>query len=303
MVIAMLLTASKADAQTLKLLQQKSFAQYSSASAIAWHRGSLYVMGDDAPTLLVLNKKLKEKRQVAVFNYSGQRIPYAVKPDLESAAIISQGNSTTLWLFPSFSSPTRNKVVRLDIGRSGAHPTVLTLAPFTTGLPATNIEGAEVINHKLLLANRAHSGAPGHYLLSYDLDRQVLPAKPEITYTIQLPATKEVVGISGMFYLAKKDWLLLTISTEVAATATRDGNIGPSYLAFIRDATKQMAAGTTLTADTLMPLDPVLNSGAPMKIESVTAMHIRKRKVVLVLAADNDNGTTNLFRVSARLPR
>lgn len=255
-------------------------------------------MGDDAPTLLVLNKKLKEKEQRRVFDDTTQRIPYGVKPDLEAAAILTEGNNTTLWLFPSFSAPNRNKSVRLDIGRSGATPSLLPLEPFTTGLANTNIEGAEIINNQLLLANRANSQAPGHYLLSYNLSKQILPSQPDGTYTVQLPATNEVVGISGMSYLKNWDWLLLTVSTEVAATATRDGRIGPSYLAIIENAARQLAAGTTLSAGTLLPLSSVLNEGEPMKIESVTATKVRNRKAELVLAADNDNGSTHLFRVS-----
>lgn len=303
MAIAMLLMLSKADAQTLKKLQHKFLPQYSSASAMAWHKGLLYVMGDDAPTLLLLNKKLKEKEHRRVFDDTTQRIPYAVKPDLEAATILMEGNNTTLWLFPSFSAPNRNKSVRLDIGRSGATPELLTLAPFATGLSNTNIEGAEIINNQLLLANRANSLSPGHFLLGFDLSKQIIPAAPERTYKVQLPATKEVVGISGMFYLENWDWLLLTVSTEVAATATRDGNIGPSYLAIVKNAAQQLAAGTGLVADTLLPLDPVLNADAPMKIESVTAIKVRNRKAELVLAADNDNGTTHLFKISLKRRR
>lgn len=303
MVIAMLLMCSKADGQTLRKRQHKFLPRYSSASALAWHEGALYVMGDDAPTLLVLNKKLKEKEQRRVFDDTTQRIPYGVKPDLEAATLLTLGNNITLWLFPSFSAPNRNTSVKLDIGRSGATPELLTLAPFATGRSTTNIEGAEIINNQLLLANRANSLSPGHFLFGFDLSKQIIPAAPERTYAVQLPATKEIVGLSGMFYLKKWDWLLLTVSTEVAATATRDGRIGPSYLAIVEKVSQQLSAGTELVADTLLPLAQVLHADTPMKIESVTATRVRQRKAELVLAADNDNGTTHLFRISFKRRR
>src|SRR3712207_2676882 len=91
MVTVMLLMANKADAQKLYLKQYKAFPDYSSASAIAWHKNTLYVIGDDAPTLLLLNRRLKEKKQVGLFDYKEKRVPYNEKADLESATLVMNG--------------------------------------------------------------------------------------------------------------------------------------------------------------------------------------------------------------------
>lgn len=300
MAIAMLLTGSNVTAQSLKLKQHKYLPAYSSASAAAWHKGLLYLMGDDAPNMLVLNKRFREQRQHKVFPFTEQRIPYAVKPDLEAAVIIPEGRNRTLWFLPSFSTPARNRAVRVDVAFSGATPSVLTLAPFTTALTPTNIEGAAYIDGRLVLANRANSQAPVHYLLTYDLLKQVLPHTPDRQLTVQLPATPDVVGISGMEYLERTDILLLTVTTERMATPTTDGTIGPSYLAIVPRASQQLQAGTTIQASSMLPLAPVLQQKEPMKIESVTVLKQGKRRSTLVLAADNDNGTTHLFKISVR---
>lgn len=300
MAIAMLLTGSNAIAQQIQLQQHRYLPHYPSASAAAWYKGVLYVMGDDAPAILTLNKKLQVKRQLPAFAYPGKRIPYALKPDIESAVIIPEGRNHTLWLLPSFATAARNKAVRLEIDFSGATPSVLTLEPFSTGLAVTNIEGAAFIKGMLLMANRANSGAPVHYLLAFDLAKQVLPHKPVQQYTVALPPTPEGVGISGMEYLDQQDMLLLTVTTETKATTTADGTIGPSYLAIVRKASRQLQWGKTIEAAILIPLDPVLQQHKPMKIESVTVIKHKKRSSILVLTADNDDGTTHLFRVKLK---
>ncbi len=297
--ILMLLMANNAGAQKLKVKKYKSFPHYSSASAIAWHKGRLYVMGDDAPTLLLLNRSLKERAQIKLFAYTQKRIPYAEKPDIEAATILPNG---TLWLLPSFSAAGRNKANALNLNEKVKKPQTHTLSLRNTGLANTNIEGAAMLGDKLLLANRANSQSPGHYLLLYNFENGAFAQKPERTYTLTLPPTKSTVGISGLHYAPQEDILLMTVSTEMTRSATPDGAIGDSYLAFINNASRQLNTNN-LKADTLINLTPFFGTTAPMKIESVTVRKIRGNKMLLFLAADNDDGTSHLFLISVRLPR
>lgn len=298
-VILTLLTVNNAVAQKLQLKKYRSFPHYASASDIAWHKGKLYVMGDDAPTLLILNRRLKEKAQIKLFNYNQKRIPYAEKHDIEAATIL-QGN--TLWLLPSFSAAARNKAVLINLKEKEKKPQTHTLSLGTSGIANTNIEGAAMLGEKLLLANRANSQSPGHYLLLYDFKNRELAQKPERTYTLTLPPTKATVGISGLHYAAQKDVLLMTVSTEMTRSATADGAIGDSYLAIINNASRQLN-GSNLKADSLIDLTPILGAAKPMKIESVTVRKISGNKLLLFLAADNDDGTSHLFLISVKLPR
>ncbi len=302
-VILTLLIAYNTGAQKIRLRQHKAFPDYSSASAIAWYKGRLYVMGDDAPTLLLLNRRLREKNEIRVFNVRQKRIPYAEKPDIESAAVVQSGTQKILWLLPSFSTAYRNKAITLNLDQKSSEPELHVLTLGRAGLPHTNIEGAAMMGEKLLLANRANSQSPVHYLLQYEFSDGSISKNPERTYTLTLPETKSTVGLSGIEYAAQKDVLLLTVSTEMTGSATADGSIGDSYLAFVQNAKQQLSSGNTLVADTMINLTPVLKKSKPMKIESVAVQKIRGNKLWLYLAADNDDGTSHLFRISVKLLR
>ena len=171
-----------------------------------------------------------------------------------------------------------------------------------TGLPHTNIEGAAIIGEQLLLANRANGQSPVHHLLQYQLEGNNWSQKPVRSLTLNLPQTAHVIGISGLHYEPKKDILLLTFSTELTLSATADGAIGDSYIAIIKNARAQIE-NSSLKADTLINLTPVLKTSKPMKIESVSVQKVRGNNLRLFLAADNDDGTSHLFRISATLPR
>lgn len=260
-------------------------------------------MGDDAPTLLLLNRRLQERKQVRVFDVQQKRIPYAEKPDIESATLVQTGKQNALWLLPSFSTAGRNKAIVLNLEQNEPKPEIHILSLRNPGLNHTNIEGAAMIGKSLFLANRANSGSPVHYLLQYAFTNNSIGQNPERTYTLSLPAIKNTVGISGLHYAAKKDVLFVTVSTEVSSTATTDGVIGDSYLAMVQNCSRQLNGGNTLKADTLINLTPVLKRNKPMKIESVAVHKVAGRRLRLFLAADNDDGTSHLFRVSVRLPR
>lgn len=301
-VTAIVLTALNASGQKIVLQRYKEFTNYSSSSALEWHKGRLYVMGDDAPSLLVLDQNFKEKKRVKIFDYNSQRIPYAQKPDIESAFIRQKGSGKELWLLPSFSNAVRNKSVRISLNKKKLQPEIKTSSLKTASLPQTNIEGAAVIGNKLILANRANTQHREHFLLVFPADGDSLLGTPERTIQVSLP-TNNPVGISGMHYLAARDILLMTISTEITASATADGAIGDAYLAIIPNAKMQVGQNKTIRVEALINLSSALKTGKPMKIESVTAYKPLGRKIRLIMAADNDNGTSHLFRFSLKLAR
>ena len=60
---------------------------YPSASAIEYFDEKLYVMGDDATNLLVLDTSLNIIDSIPLLSYPGKRIPKDIKPDLEASAL------------------------------------------------------------------------------------------------------------------------------------------------------------------------------------------------------------------------
>ncbi|HEX6848604.1 MAG TPA: hypothetical protein VF144_16580, partial [Chitinophagaceae bacterium] len=91
-------------ANEISELQVKKL-DYPSASAIEYYDGKLYIMGDDAVNLLILDTSLNILDSITVVDYPAKRIPKDIKPDFEAATLIADG----LLLFGSGSlSPYRN---------------------------------------------------------------------------------------------------------------------------------------------------------------------------------------------------
>ena len=90
----------------------KILPDYPSASAVEYQDGELYIMGDDATKLLVLDTNLNIIDSISIIQYTGNSIPKNIKPDLEASALISN----TLILFGSGSLvPYRNSGRILDL--------------------------------------------------------------------------------------------------------------------------------------------------------------------------------------------
>src|SRR5262245_20205928 len=88
---------------------QVTSLDYPSASAIEYYDGKLYIIGDDATNLLVLDSDLKILDSIPVILYTGRRIPKDVKPDLEASTIYLDNKEPVLFLFGSGSlDPYRN---------------------------------------------------------------------------------------------------------------------------------------------------------------------------------------------------
>jgi hypothetical protein len=103
-------------------------------------------------------------------------------------------------------------------------------------------------------------------------------------------------GVSGLDYSGKHDRLWLSVSTENTASVFDDGEIGKSYLWMITDisAKRRLSAVNPTTIFDLEDLDSRFKGE---KIESVCVIGQHKNTTELVLVADNDNGSTRLFKI------
>jgi len=153
------------------LKEVKMISSYPSASGIEYFNDKLYVIGDDANNLLILDMDLVAIDSITLYSFPGKRsdsyrIPKSVKADLEAIAITGDKK---LMLFGSGSlSPFRNMAwiidpitkqkdsIRLDTfyTRLGAN-----------GIKEVNIEGAAIIPGSVILSNRGNKGYPHNYLV------------------------------------------------------------------------------------------------------------------------------------------
>lgn len=301
-VIAMHLTLTNAGAQTLKLLRTTPMPNYPSASAMEWHQNRLYVMGDDATGMLVVDKKHRVKTVVPIFDSVMRRIPPAEKTDIEATALVPFAGKKHLLLMPSLSSAKRNTQVlyTLEKGSLQLQKMVKVDSTAGAGLQPLNIEGATAVSGKLFLSNRGNLAAPQNHLVQvqfrpdtgvYNWGRPIL---------LRMPQTQHFAGVSGLYYLEGKDILLFTASTELTNSATTDGEIGDSFLGMVKGFSNKINQ-PVVQVDTMINLTPILQNETPQKIESVTVESVRRNTIKLHLAADNDNGQSTLFRLRLKL--
>src|SRR4030095_9215523 len=272
---------------------------YPSASCIEYYDGKLYLMGDDATKLLVLDTNLNIVDSIPIISYPENRIPKNSKPDLEASAL----NGDNLFLFGSGSlSPYRNfawkhNLKTKDNDSINLEPLFLKIKEL--GIEQINIEGACFVSGKLILANRGNKGYPHNHLII--TDEKFLDNDSSFqTFIIPLAAQKDTAsfkGTSGLCYVKESDQLILTISTENTRSSHEDGAIGKSYLWIIDNISTKIndrALGTKRVID-LEYIDPRFKG---QKIESATVIKETNKLIYLALVAENDDGRSTVFKMS-----
>lgn len=300
-VLFLLITQSSV-AQDLKLLKTTYLPNYSSASSIDYFNGRLYVIGDDAPNMMILDTQHNVLDSLQLSNTKQRRISKAEKADLESSFITSRTGKTFLYAVSSFSTPKRNKVLILELKKNNKAVLYKTITTFLNkyGLAEINVEGAAIIGSKVILSNRANTTNKLNYLLVTGITEKGIQNKSFKKIAVRLPPGKTVTGISGLHYVKEKDILLFTASTEDTPNAYTDGAIGESYIGYIAGISSKLNSNT-VSPDQFIALSGFLQQRTPQKIESITAEEGGKDQLIIHLAADNDDGSSTLYKMKWKL--
>lgn len=277
---------------------------YPSGSGIESISNKIYLIGDDVNYLLVADKEFNRIDTIRLFGSDTARISKDLKPDMESLTVMSADEHPSLMMVASGSSDKRNKGWILDPETTGKQE--INLDTFYNrirlrGIDQLNIEGLAAFPGGFILANRGNKSFPKNHLIltskDFWLNQSVSPIK--IIPIGTQSDTSVFNGVSGMDYSYISDRLVMTISTENTYSNITDGDIGKSYLWIINDfSTKRRAAAINPNRIIdLTEMDPHFKS---QKIESICILSESKKKLELALAADNDRGKTELFRISVR---
>lgn len=281
----------------VKLLR-KSILDYPSASAVEFHEGLLYVIGDDAPYLLCLDPEWNLLKTIPLLADKRQRIPKPEKPDLESAVVIDD----VLYTLGSGSlSPQRDVafIVRLSDDSVKRINTAAFYGIFRDrGLvSAMNIEGFTACKDKLLLFNRGDTVHPNQLIIT---DRKILkkqfPDRFKVMPLIAGQINGIPMGISGAAYDEANDLLLLTASSEDTDNAYDDGAIAGSALCIVYNVSAKLDQ-PELQTDAYILLEKENEAFRGQKIESVCVTAMADKRYTCVLAADNDDGHSTLFEI------
>src|SRR5215208_4501433 len=104
-----------------ELLSSKNLTDFPSASAIVYDKGHLYIFGDDAPYLLILDTNYQKTDTVHFIADTSYRLSKDTKPDIESAALVSLGTDSHLYAISSFSNDRRSKLFYFPIANVHSH--------------------------------------------------------------------------------------------------------------------------------------------------------------------------------------
>lgn len=283
------------------LKEIKKLDQYPSASGIEYFNNQFYVIGDDANDILILDSNFNPIDSINLYSFTEKRIPKKLKADLEGITLTKDNQ---LLLAGSGSlSPYRNTAwlinpvtkqkdsIRLDIFYQRLIP---------NGITEINIEGICAIPGSIILTNRGSKGYPKNYLILTSDNFWTDQANAPISLILVGSATDSSLfnGVSGIAYSKQSDRLILTVSTEDTRNNMDDGAIGKSYLWIIENISSRKKS-KAVNPDKIVDLENIDPKFKGQKIESVCITKETKNFLHLVLAADNDDGSSSLFKLVA----
>lgn len=296
------LLISSCGSKTPFLKEEKKLTHYPSASGIEFYNKQLYVIGDDATHLLVLDSVLNALDSIQLYNATEKRIPKNSKPDLEAITAIRYNDSIRLLLTGSGSlSPFRNTAWLIDPVTK--QKTNFSLDTFykrlkNQGLNELNIEGGSSFLNTVVLANRGHNAFPKNHLIftSSGFWNNQTTAAINIIKIGSSEDSTNFQGVSGLAYARRSDKLILTVSTEATSSVYEDGAIGKSYL-WIVDNISSKRRWKAINPNRIIDLEKADARFKGQKIESACIMKETRDYIHLALVADNDDGSSMLFKL------
>lgn len=281
------------------LEEVKPFPSYPSASGIQYLNNQLYIIGDDAKNILIVDSSLNTIDSITLYPFSEQRIPKSLKPDLESITITK--NNKLLLLGSGSLAPYRS--IGWLIDPSTKEKELIHLDTFynrlrLNNISELNIEGSCALPGYILLSNRGHKENQKNHLIltSHKFWEQQSESSISIIILGGNKDSVEFQGVSGLTYAEKSDLLLMTISTEDTKNAVDDGAIGKSYLWIVNNLTSKLK-WKAINPSRIIDLEKVDTRFKNQKIESVCITKETRNFLHLVLAADNDKGSSALFKL------
>jgi hypothetical protein len=297
---------------TVQLLQFLLLANFPSGSSINYYENKLFLLGDDARTILVLDKSYRAIDSIRLFDYPEKRIPKSKKADLESSAIVTVAGVRHLLALGSASTEDRKRFLLIPLTSDGLidHSKPLltdTMKEFIArvtkaGINEVNLEGAFVREDNLILANRGNRNSPKNHLIVTEGNFWVRQKEAALRILpIELPGSRgEFLGISELCYLKSKDVFLFTFTSEATTNAYDDGVIGSSYIGWISNAATKLTHAK-LNLDGMINLSEVNREFKSQKIEGLCVEWADNDEILLHLISDNDNGESKLFKVLLKL--
>ena len=158
----------------IKFLDFKQLKDFPSGSGIESFDNKIYVVGDDAKDILVINKDWKLKETINLFPSDTLRIAKQLKADYEATTIIQINKIPFLLILGSGSlEATRNKGVLINISSKAKEEIDLSIfynRLKQSGFEELNIEAVTLMGDKLILSNRGNKLQPDNRVIVTSAD-------------------------------------------------------------------------------------------------------------------------------------
>ncbi len=294
-----LLISCKKKLELTKVIILKDF---SSGSAMVSAGDKIYLAGDDASFICVTDKYFNIIDTITLEKHQGKRIPKPVKHDIEAATLIQIKKQPYILFAGSGSlSPYRNTITLIDVknGSKNIFNVETIYERFKAeGIEQLNIEGAASLSNYVIFANRGNKSYRKNHLIftSPGFWNEQRDAPIHIMTIGTNTDTLFFNGVSGLEYSPLSDRLIMTVSTEETYDSQTDGIIGKSYLWIIHDISSKTKRAS-INPDQIIDLEQIDKRFTGQKIESVCILEESRKQITLGLVADNDDGTSVLFKL------
>jgi hypothetical protein len=297
---------------TFQLLKLLLLMDFPSGSSINYYNEKLYLVGDDASHILILDSNYEKVDSIKLFDHSEKRIPKTKKRDFEASTVVTDNGKSYLLVLGSASRESRKKVMLVPLLSSTFHEPSFTEyydGEFITrlvasGIQEVNIEGVTLVGDRIVLANRGNSSNPKNHLIVTESNfwEKQKESRVNVSRLLSPAGRGGFIGISALFYLKQNDVLLVTLSSEVTSNSYDDGAIGNSYIAWIDNITQKIN-NPDLKLDGLINLADADKAFKGEKIEGICVESTMNEEFILHLISDNDKGESKLFKVKMDLKR
>ncbi|WP_430233144.1 DUF6929 family protein [Nitrosomonas communis] len=280
-----------------------------SASGIERIGNYYYIVSDDSPDLYRLDLCWNVVGTARLFPSdirSGDRIPKAIKPDLEAMCLVEWHGKQELLCFGSGSkAPTRDICYRVDVtdptSPQNMRPISLTALydilradPTILGTQKLNLEGATTTRDAVLLFQRGNiSGI--NALMQYPLatfmnylDGSISLAPIPQVSTFTLPKiSNRYAGFSAA--LTWNDSILFAASLEDTDNEIDDGVTLGSFIGMLQ-------------GKEILWVVPVESNGsiAPVKIEGIAILQVQENLLEIACVTDNDMDASEILRIEIK---
>lgn len=292
----------------VQVINHTFFQDLPSASGIEKYKGSTFIVGDDSPWLFVLdeNNEMTKKVQLsAIDSMVNNRTPKGLKADFEAIEKLSINDVEHLMVISSGSSEiTRDTAYLISatpkwtIAKRNLRPLYeeIKKAAHISGKDEINVEGIAIHTKNTYLLHRGN--VSGNFIAVLDTDQLVNYISnasdyiPEVSvFYFDLPVYKnQKSGFSGACITPDGKNMLFTASLEETADVLNDGKVLGSFIGIID---LEKLAESKFEAKLVQEDGEVL----PKKLEGITVKSWSKNKMNVLVACDNDDGSSDLFEM------